>query len=227
MKFIMLSLLVLSVSCGPRRPGKIGAEGAKGDTGNNGQDGYSLVVDVVSQSVGGVNCNRTDIFQDKDRNNFYSSGDTYQNGFLTCDGAVGAQGIQGIAGVDGQDGEDGLNGANGLSSYEIALAHGFVGNEAAYLASLHGTNGTNGAQGPQGLPGINADTTYQILSIIDPCGPQHAQGYDEVILKLGNGQYLASFSDNANGQNTRFGILPNGNYTTTDGTGCHFSLPIL
>ena len=81
MKVIIIALLIILTSCG-RRPGRIGPEGAKGD---NGQDGYSLVVDVVAQTIGGVNCNRTDIFQDKDRNGFYSSGDTYQNGFLTCD----------------------------------------------------------------------------------------------------------------------------------------------
>lgn len=218
MRPIILILLIALASCGPRRPGKVGP---KGDTGNNGEDGYSLVVDVVAQTIGGVNCNRTDIFQDKDRNNFYSTGDTYQNGFLTCDGAIGTQGIQGVAGNDGADGQDG---SDGLSSYQIALAHGFIGSEADYLNSLHGQDG---AQGPQGLPGINADTTYQIVSIVDPCGPQHPQGFDEVILKLGNGTYLSSFSDNANGKNTRFGILPNGNYTTTDGTECHFSLPII
>ena len=238
-KIIGLLILVTLVSCGPRRPGKLGASGTDGKDGINGtdgEDGYSLVVDVVSQTVGTVNCNRTDIFQDKDRNNFYSVGDTYQNGFLTCDGAVGPQGLAGQNGVDGQDGTDGINGqdgingtdgedgTNGQSAYEIAVAHGFTGTVTDYLNSLVGATG---AQGQQGLPGINANTTYQITSVIDPCGLQHPQGFDEVILKLGNGQYLASFSDNANGKNTRFGILPNGNYTTTDETGCHFSLPIL
>lgn len=179
MKPIILILLIALVSCGPRRPGKLGP---KGDAGNNGEDGYSLVVDVVASTLSdGTECKRTDIFQDKDRNNFYSTGDTYQNGFLVCDGAIGSKGDKGDKGDQGDAGEDGLD----------------------------------------------ADITYQIVSIVDPCGLQHAQGFDEVILKLGNGTYLSSFSDNANGKNTRFGILPNGNYITTDGTDCHFSLPIL
>lgn len=180
----LLTIAILVSSCGPRRPGKIGAPGLDG---KNGEDGYSLVVDVVTQTVGEVTCKRTDIFRDLDRNNYYSSGDTYQNGFLVCDGAVG------IKGDRGDDGEDGID----------------------------GTDGTNGLDGEDGL---DAETTYQVVEIIDPCGPEHPSGFDEVILKLGNGQYLASFSDNANGKNTRLGLLPSGNYQTTDGTGCNFTI---
>jgi hypothetical protein len=162
----LLTIGILVSSCGCPKKGKNGAPGLDG---NNGRDGYSLVVDVVTQTSGNVQCKRTDIFQDLDRNNYYSTGDLYQNGFLVCDGEAG------VNGVDGQD-------------------------------------------------GLNADLTYQVVEIIDPCGAQHPNGYDEVILKLGSGQYLASFSDNANGKNTRFGLLPSGNYQTTDGTGCNFTI---
>lgn len=186
MKLLALTFLSFAlISCGARRPGKTGDNGLNGANGTNGIDGYSLVVDVVTfTTVDNITCNRTDIFQDLDRNNFYSVGDAYNNGFLVCDGAVGAKGDQGIQGVAGQDGTDGTNGTNGL----------------------------------------NADLTYSIVEIIDPCGAQHPNGYDEVILKLGNGKYLASFSDNANGKNTRFGVLPTGSYVTTDGTNCHFNI---
>ena len=50
--------------------------------------------------------------------------------------------------------------ARGQSAYEAAVAGGFVGTEAEWLASLHGTNGTNGtngATGPQGPPGADGD----------------------------------------------------------------------
>lgn len=152
---VLLFLATIVVSCGPKTIHK------DGQPGKDGKDGYSLVVDVTNLvSSAGVNCTRTDVFQDLDRNNFYSEGDNYQNGFLVCDGQVGE----------------------------------------------------------------SADETFQITEIIDPCGPEHPSGFDEVILKVGEDKYLASFSDNANGKNTRFGLLPPGNYQTTDGTGCNFTL---
>lgn len=58
--------------------------------------------------------------------------------------------------------DDGTDGQNGKSAYEIAVEHGFVGDEQAWLDSLkgaqgtpgtNGTNGTNGAHGAQGAPG--------------------------------------------------------------------------
>lgn len=184
----LLTIAILVSSCGPRRPGKIGAPGHDG---KNGEDGYSLVVDIVTYTnTSGVVCKRTDIFRDLDRNNFYSVGDAYNNGFFVCDGAVGAKGDKGDQGEAGEDGED----------------------------------GTDGINGQDGEDGLDADTTYQVVEIIDLCGPEHPSGFDEVILKLGNGQYLASFSDNANEKNTRLGLLPSGNYQTTDGTGCNFTI---
>jgi hypothetical protein len=41
-------------------------------------------------------------------------------------------------------------GADGLSAYEVAVANGFSGDEAAWLASLEGTDGTNGTNGIDG-----------------------------------------------------------------------------
>lgn len=51
-------------------------------------------------------------------------------------GPQGVQGIQGVAGNDGANGTNGTNGTNGQSAYEIAVANGFVGTEAQWLASL-------------------------------------------------------------------------------------------
>jgi hypothetical protein len=193
---VTVALLTLTLSCGPRRSGTQGLPGVSGD------DGFSLVVDVVTQSSGALSCKRTDIFQDLDRNNIFSTGDRYQNGFLVCNGAVGASGNDGAQGSQGEQGIQGEQGEQGET----------------------GLQGEAGQNGVNGLPGLNADTTYQVTEIIDPCGQQHPNGYDEVILKLGNGKYLASFSDNANGLNTRFGVLPAGTYRTTDGTNCTFTL---
>lgn len=44
-------------------------------------------------------------------------------------------------------------GAAGDSAYEIAVANGFVGTEAAWLASLEGATGATGATGPTGPAG--------------------------------------------------------------------------
>lgn len=65
-----------------------------------------------------------------------------------ADGADGAQGIQGIQGIQGVD---------GLSAHDIAVAEGFVGNEAAWLASLNGADGADGADGAQGIQGIQGE----------------------------------------------------------------------
>lgn len=73
--------------------------------------------------------------------------------------------------------------------------------------------------------GLNAapPTPFTPVAIFNPCG--NAPGVqDEVLLKLADGSILASFSDNSNGKNTRFGLLGNGTYTTTDGDNCVFTL---
>lgn len=47
----------------------------------------------------------------------------------------------------------GTTGDAGLSAFEVAVAEGFVGDEAAWLASLQGPQGDAGPQGPQGATG--------------------------------------------------------------------------
>ena len=69
-----------------------------------------------------------------------------------CDGADGADGAPG---ANGSNGTNGADGADGLSAYEVAVANGFVGNEAAWLASLVGADGAPGANGANGAPGAN------------------------------------------------------------------------
>lgn len=91
-------------------------------------------------------------------------------------------------------------------------------------AGAMGPKGDSGAQGAQGSAGTDAVLpAYSIVNIIDPCG-NHPSIVDEVLLILANGQVLVSFSENANGKNTRFSILPPGTYATTDGSGCVFTL---
>ena len=80
-----------------------------------------------------------------------------------------------------------------------------------------GLPGPTGPSGPAAPP-----TSYTPTNIVDPCGDTPNK-YDEVLIIFSNGQVLASFSDNANGNNTRLAIVPPGGpYQTTDGTGCVF-----
>jgi hypothetical protein len=67
------------------------------------------------------------------------------------------------------------------------------------------------------------DNPFMPAALVNPCGD--APGiWDEIFLRLANGQLVASFSDNANGNNTRFSILTPGTYETTDGDNCMFTV---
>lgn len=140
------------------------------------------------------------------------------------------------------NGDSGLNGSNGQSGLNsvIALtdAPSCVNGGTTILSGLdlnsngvldasevsvssqvcNGTDGLNGSNGQDASP-----SPFTPVSIVNPCGD--APGiYDEVFLKLQNGTLIASFSDNANGQNTRFSVLTAGSYQTTDGDNCVFTL---
>jgi hypothetical protein len=111
-------------------------------------------------------------------------------------GATGATGATGPAGADGINGTNGTNGTNGSSAYQIAVAGGYVGTEAQWLASLVGPQGPAGATGPAGADGTNGtngtngSSAYQIAvaggyvgteaqwlaSLVGPQGPAGATG---------------------------------------------------
>lgn len=65
-------------------------------------------------------------------------------------GPQGIQGVQGVQGEPGPAGADGAAGADGDSAYAVAVANGFVGTEAEWLASLVGPKGDTGDAGPAG-----------------------------------------------------------------------------
>lgn len=97
---------------------------------------------------------------------------------IGSDGATGAKGEQGI---QGQQGEKGDTGDRGLSAYEVAVANGFEGNTAAWLASLvgakgekgdTGATGAKGEQGVQGIQGIQGLSAFQVAA---------ANGYDGTV----------------------------------------------
>lgn len=63
----------------------------------------------------------------------------------------------------------GVEGPPGQSAYEIAVEHGFEGDEESWLESLkgeqgpagkNGTDGAEGPEGPQGPPGKDAEPQF-------------------------------------------------------------------
>lgn len=132
----------------------------------------------------------------------------------------------GLPGAKGDKGDSGVNGTNGLDGEGCSVLPILAGLAAPYGGALLTCGGTqvvllNGEPGPQGEPG--PVSPYQLSEIIDPCGDA-AGIYDEVILKMASGRLLASFSDNANGNNTRLSELVPGSYITTDGSNCYFTV---
>lgn len=78
--------------------------------------------------------------------------------------------IRGEDGSDGTDGSDGNDGADGKSAYQVAVDEGFVGDEAAWLASLKGADGADGADGSAGadapeaiIQGSPDDSTWGVV----------------------------------------------------------------
>lgn len=117
--------------------GAPGADGAQGDPGPIGPDGLSAYeVAVVNGFVG-------------DEAAWLASlvGETGPQG------DPGPAGADGEPGIDGAQGDPGAPGADGLSAYEVAVANGFIGDEAPWLASLVGATGATGATGPAGSTG--------------------------------------------------------------------------
>lgn len=153
-------------------------------------------------------------------------------------GAVGAPGLPGISGTNGYNSVANLVAnapgcSNGGSTLLIALdtnSNSVLDVADSNIQSTEICNGVDGADGNDGVDGQDGSdgadappTAFSPVGLIDPCGD--APGiYDEVFLQLANGMILASFSSNASGLNTRFSVLIPGNYVTTDGSNCHFSV---
>ena len=57
--------------------------------------------------------------------------------------------------LDNVEGQPGAKGDDGLSAYQVAVANGFPGTQAQWLASLKGPKGDDGADGVDGTNGTN------------------------------------------------------------------------
>ncbi len=171
---------------GPQGPQGIqGVQGVQGETGPQGPQG--IQGETGPQGPQGI------------------QGDTGPQGPQGIQGEVGPQGPQGLKGDTGDTGPQGVqgdvgptgpagvDGDDGLSAYQIAIAGGFVGTEAQWLASLvgpQGPQGETGATGPQGPQGIHGAT--------GPQGPQGETGPQGPKGDPGSGDVTGPFSATSN-----------------------------
>jgi len=154
----------------------VGPQGPAGQDGANGSTmryGATMPNDNDASQEGDLYTNYTT------GNVYIKSGGFYQYAYTipTIEGAKGDQGDAGPEGpgftsaaLDGNNlvltrtdnttvdvgpivGTNGTNGADGPSAYEVAVANGFGGDEAAWLASLVGQQGIQGDKGDTGEAG--------------------------------------------------------------------------
>lgn len=212
---ILMMTLSMMVACCPKK-GDQGDRGPQGDTGPSitgpqGPPGTPGVGTTGPQGPAGSNghsvafkITAADVSLCSNGGNVISAGLD-----LNDDLTLQTSEIQQVAIIcDGTNGTNGTNGSNGTNGTN----------------GSNGTNGNNGSNGTNGHDGSDAPpTAFTPVGLINPCGD--APGvYDEVFLKLANGMVIASFSDSANGKNTRFSVLVPGTYVTTDGDSCVFSV---
>jgi hypothetical protein len=174
--------------------GAAGAPGAKGDPGDPGPAGAD-----GTNGVDGVD--GASAYEVAVTNGFVGTELEWLASLVGATGASGADGINGTNGTNGIDGTNGTDGVDGASAYEVAVANGFVGTEAQWLASLvgatgaagaagaagaDGTNGTNGTNGIDGNDGADGASAYEVavtngfvgteaewlISLIGEQGPQ-------------------------------------------------------
>lgn len=74
-------------------------------------------------------------------------GEKGEDGAAGAKGDTGERGADGLPGAKGDKGDTGERGQDGKSAYEIAVAHGYDGDEEEWVYSLKGSNGPPGANG--------------------------------------------------------------------------------
>jgi len=132
-----------------------------------------------------------------------TNGTNGSDGVDGIDGTDGVDGIDGINGVDGQDGVDGIDGQDGVDGQD-------------------GATGPQGAEGPVGPAGPMGPTGPAALQeVVNPCGEQGL--YEEVLLRFSTGQLMALYYDAGNQKSFLTELSP-GNYVTTDGFSCLFTV---
>lgn len=215
------------------KPGQPGPEGKPGTDGTNGETGRT-----GNPGTPGEQGNPGTVGPGGDTGTAGKNGTDGRDGAPGEAGADGHDGAAGTPGSKGDTGEKGSDGATGEPGYSIvsltetvAVGDIFCTEGGTRIRLAQDTNRNDiwdvtdrsqsmfsvchGRVGPAG-PAIP-------LEILDPCGDD-ASITDEVLVRLTDGRLLASFSENANGKNTRFSLLGASSYITTDGSQCYFSV---
>lgn len=154
---------------GPQGLSVVGPQGRDGRDGKDGKDA-PYVVDVILEQ-GKKEFYFIFVFSDGSRITTESIETPVPKSYISMGGGGGGSGS---GGGSGETGPQGPPGDDGLSAYEVAVANGFVGNEAAWLASLVGPEGPEGPQGPAGsgggssqaIEGVTCDSSVYVGAFV-------------------------------------------------------------
>lgn len=138
---------------------------------------------------------------------------------------TGTPGPQGVPGVNGHSAVFAQSPSTTCVGTVLMVAtdkndNGILDSTDTGIQSVTICNGQDGAQGAAGLDA--PPTPFTPVGLVNPCNDT-GQGH-EVFFQLADGTLIASFSDNAAGDNTRFSTLFPGNFVTTDGYSCYFTI---
>lgn len=123
-------------------------------------------------------------------------------------GVAGKDGTNGKDGLNGRDGRDGVNGINGVNG--VNGGNGVQGERGA-----DGVDGKDGAQGVQGVAGEKGETGAQgdpgKDAAVWVCTIGKSEKYPEILMSFDaeGKRWFGSFSDKANGENTRWAEFTN------------------
>lgn len=146
---------------------------------------------------------------------------------------VGPPGIAGSSGVMGTQGHSAVffslvanesqcpNGGSILLAGIDSNDNGLLDSRDSGIQTLVVCNGLTGQSGQSGKDAPISPMTP--VAYITPCGP-NSSPFKEVLLLMGDGSVLASFSNTQAGYNTRFAFIPDGTFQDTDSSNCIFTL---
>lgn len=210
-------------------PGPAGSAGPVGSTGPSGEEGGRGQTGPTGSS-GQAGSPGSDGRDGRD-------GTPGQDGSAGSTGPAGSSGPTGVSGATGPAGSQGISGSvgptgsPGASCSVTRYSNGATISctDGTSVVVLDGVDGAPGSPGPTGSTGVDGSpgpagssaspTSYTVVEIVDPCGQQTQ--FDEVLFRLENNQLVAHY---ASGSNQFLTIVGPGNYVTTDGTHCYFTV---
>jgi hypothetical protein len=193
----------------------------------NGANGLSSLINTDRVNIGFSACLAGSGLQigtglDANRNSILDASEI-TGAQILCDGGVGATGAAGPAGSDGFnmvfETAPAASGACEVKGVTMVMA---LDTDRSGIVSV-GDQSFSSVTLCDGRDGTDADLpAYTPVAPIYACGDSVA--YKEVLLRLNNGQVLASFSNTTSGDMTRLAFIPDGTFMNTDNSGCTFTL---